>query len=73
MASDEECLANGWYVKEEVEGFTCFLLRNEKAVIDLEKKQIIYRNLDAIKNEIAGYRVTSKFSMFGVVKEINKS
>jgi len=73
FASDEQCIINEWYVKEEIKGFTCFLLRNGKAVIDLEKKQIIYRNIDAVKNELAGYRVTGKFSMYGMMKEINKS
>jgi hypothetical protein len=38
------------------------MLRNGKAVVDTEKKQIIYRNKSALKSALATFRVTNKGS-----------
>jgi hypothetical protein len=73
LASDEECISKGWFEKEEIKGFTCFMLLNGKAVVDTEKKQIIYRNKGALKSALATFRVTNKFSTTNMVSEINKS
>jgi hypothetical protein len=73
LASDEECISKGWYEKEEIKGFTCFMLRNGKAVVDTEKKQIVYRNREALKSALATFRVSNKFSTTNMLTEINKS
>jgi len=73
LASDEECISNGWYKKEWIKEFACLILRNGKAVVDRDGKQIIYKDIEAVKNAIAGYEVTGKFGDYKKIKEINKS
>jgi hypothetical protein len=73
LTSDEECISKGWFEEEQIKGFNCFLLRNGKAVIDTEKKQIIYRNKSALKSALAEFRVTNKFSTSNMLNEIDKS
>jgi hypothetical protein len=73
LASDEDCINNGWYKKEWIKEFTCLLLHNGKAVVDKAEKQIIYKDIEAVKNAIAGYEVTNKFGDYKKIKEINKS
>jgi uncharacterized RDD family membrane protein YckC len=73
LASDEDCINNGWYKKEWIKEFTCLLLHNGKAVVDRAEIQIIYKDIEAVKNAIAGYGVTGKFGDYKKIKEINKS
>jgi len=73
FASDEQCISNEWYVKEEIKGFTCFLLKNGNAVVNRDEKLIIYKDIDAVKNAIAGYEVTGKFGDYKKIKELTKS
>jgi len=73
LTSDEDCINNGWYKKEWIKEFTCLLLHNGKAVVDRDEIQIIYKDIEAVKNAIAGYGVTGKFGDYKKIKEINKS
>jgi len=73
LASDEDCINNGWYKKEWIKEFTCLLLHNGKAVVDRDEIQIIYKDIEAVKNAIAGYGITGKFGDYKKIKEIIKS